>query len=160
MPTVDNGLLAEDFTSVTFKLLEGVIWSDGEPFTAADVVFTLDWILDKIDGERRRARHSSTRRVASDLRDIEATDDYTVTITFSQPNPTWSDGYTGAGASVVYPKHILEGGGQEANDAFKSNPIGTGPYKVENRSRSTTRSPTRSTRTTASRTSRSSRRSS
>jgi len=139
VPSVENGQLAEDFTSVTFTLKEGVLWSDGEPFTAADVVFTLDWILDKTiettdeggtptpvgtNGAVGKAIYES---VAS----YEAVDDLTVTITFSEPNPTWSDGYTGAGASVIYPKHILEGGGQEANDAFKSNPIGTGPYKVE-----------------------------
>ena len=56
MPTVANGLLAEDFTSVTFKLKEGVTWSDGEPFTAADVVFTLDWILDDPANARRLTR--------------------------------------------------------------------------------------------------------
>ena len=40
VPTVENGLLAEDLTSVTYKLQDGILWSDGEPFTADDVVFT------------------------------------------------------------------------------------------------------------------------
>src|SRR4051812_14663408 len=44
VPTVENGLLAEDLLSVTYNLLEGVKWSDGEPFTAQDVVFTWHWI--------------------------------------------------------------------------------------------------------------------
>src|SRR5690606_9943354 len=44
VPSVENGLLAEDLTSVTFKLKEGVTWSDGEPFTANDVVFTWQWV--------------------------------------------------------------------------------------------------------------------
>jgi peptide/nickel transport system substrate-binding protein len=139
VPTVANGLLAEDFTSVTFTLREGITWSDGEPLTAADVVFTLDWILDKtfetVDNNGTPAPAGTNGAVGQaiyeSIASYEASDDYTVTITYSEPNPTWSDGFTGAGASVVYPKHILEGGGQEANDAFKSNPIGTGPYKVE-----------------------------
>ncbi|MGH2558285.1 MAG: peptide ABC transporter substrate-binding protein, partial [Thermomicrobiales bacterium] len=34
VPSVENGLLSEDLTTVTYNLLEGVLWSDGEPFTA------------------------------------------------------------------------------------------------------------------------------
>ncbi|MBA3378197.1 MAG: peptide ABC transporter substrate-binding protein [Chloroflexota bacterium] len=124
VPTVENGQLAEDFTSVTFSLKEGIVWSDGEPFTASDVVFTLDWIRDT-------ANNAVSIGLYESIDSYEAIDDLTVTITYSQPNPTWSDGFTGAGASVIYPRHIMEGGGQEVNDAFKSNPIGTGPYKVE-----------------------------
>src|SRR5699024_434377 len=44
VPSVENGLLAEDLSEVTFKLKEGVLWSDGEPLTADDVVFTWKWI--------------------------------------------------------------------------------------------------------------------
>ena len=40
VPTVENGLLAEDLKSVTYKLLDGVTWADGEPLTADDVLFT------------------------------------------------------------------------------------------------------------------------
>ena len=46
VPSVDNGLLSADFTSVTYNLLEGVLWSDGQPFTSADVQFTWQWIID------------------------------------------------------------------------------------------------------------------
>jgi peptide/nickel transport system substrate-binding protein len=44
IPTIENGLLAPDLTSVTYELLPGVVWSDGQPFTAEDVVFTWQWI--------------------------------------------------------------------------------------------------------------------
>jgi peptide/nickel transport system substrate-binding protein len=140
VPSVENGLLAEDFTSVTFNLLEGVLWSDGEPFTAADVSFTLDWILDKTvetttDESGTPVATTTNGAVAKAIYETIDTytvdGDYTITITFTQPNPTWSDGYTGAGASVIYPKHVLDGGGQEAIDAFKAKPIGTGPFKVD-----------------------------
>lgn len=40
VPTLENGLLAEDLSTVTFNLLQDVVWSDGEPFTANDVRFT------------------------------------------------------------------------------------------------------------------------
>ena len=46
VPSFENGLLAEDLTSVTYNLLEGVTWSDGTPFTAEDVRFTWEWQID------------------------------------------------------------------------------------------------------------------
>src|SRR5665811_2314121 len=44
VPSVENGLLEKDLSSVTFKLKEGVLWNDGEPFTSRDVQFTWEWI--------------------------------------------------------------------------------------------------------------------
>jgi len=40
IPTVDNGGFAEDLTSITWTLKEGLVWSDGTPVTAADAAFT------------------------------------------------------------------------------------------------------------------------
>jgi len=124
VPTVDNGLLAEDLTSVTYNLLEGVTWSDGEPFTAHDVRFTWEWVMDNENA-------AIYQQIYQPIEDIEVIDDVTLTVHFSQPNPTWADAHTGSGSGVIYPRHILEGGGQEANDAFRLNPVGTGPYVVE-----------------------------
>ncbi len=124
VPTVENGLLAGDFTSVTYNLLDGVLWSDGQPFTANDVVFTWNWIMDDANG-------AVFQETYGQIATMEAVDDLTVRVTYDQPNPTWSDTQTGSGGSVVLPEHILKDGGQAAADAFKSNPIGTGPYKVE-----------------------------
>ncbi len=45
IPTVENGGLSADLKTVTYKLLPGVLWSDGQPFTADDVVFTWEWIV-------------------------------------------------------------------------------------------------------------------
>jgi peptide/nickel transport system substrate-binding protein len=124
VPSVDNGLLAEDLKSVTFNLLDGVTWSDGEPFTADDVRFTWQWVMDD-------ANAVSLQALWEPIKDIEVKDDVTAIVHFTEPNPTWADAFTGAGSSVVYPKHILDGGGQEASDAFRLNPIGTGPYVVD-----------------------------
>ncbi|MEZ4497910.1 MAG: ABC transporter substrate-binding protein [Thermomicrobiales bacterium] len=49
VPTIDNGGLAPDLSSVTYKLKEGVVWSDGEPFTANDVKFTFDWVTNPVN---------------------------------------------------------------------------------------------------------------
>jgi peptide/nickel transport system substrate-binding protein len=37
IPTVENGGVSEDLTSITWKITPGIMWSDGTPFTSADV---------------------------------------------------------------------------------------------------------------------------
>ncbi len=46
IPTLDNGGLTADLLTVTFTLKEGIVWSDGQPFTADDVVYSLNRIKD------------------------------------------------------------------------------------------------------------------
>lgn len=124
VPSVDNGLLAEDLKSVTFTLKEGVLWSDGEPFTANDVRFTWEWAMDD-------ANAAVLQNIYARISDIEVVDDLTATLTFAEPNPTWADAFTGSGSGIVLPKHVLEGADQEKLDQFRVNPVGTGPYVVE-----------------------------
>jgi peptide/nickel transport system substrate-binding protein len=124
VPSVENGLLAEDLTSVTFKLKEGVVWSDGEPFTAEDVRFTWEWAMDDNNAAPLQSNYAP-------ISDIEVVDDLTAKLVFADPNPVWADAFTGAGSGIILPKHILEGADQEALDAFRLSPIGTGPYVVE-----------------------------
>jgi peptide/nickel transport system substrate-binding protein len=124
VPSVENGLLAEDLTSVTYNLLEGVTWSDGEPFTADDVVFTWQWVMDEANG-------SVNFQSFVPIEKIEAVDPVTAKVTFKAPNPNWFEAHAGTSTGYVYPKHILDGGGKEANDAFALKPIGTGPYVVD-----------------------------
>lgn len=125
VPTVDNGLLAEDLTSVTYHLKEGVLWSDGEPFSAADVRFTWEWALDDANG-------AVLQNLYALIADVEIVDDLTVKLVFANPNPAWADSMTGVGSSIIIPKHVLENADQAALDAFRTTPIGTGPYIVEN----------------------------
>ena len=42
LPTLDNGGLSADYLTVTWKLREGLKWSDGEPITSDDVKFTVE----------------------------------------------------------------------------------------------------------------------
>ncbi|MBA2469456.1 MAG: twin-arginine translocation signal domain-containing protein, partial [Chloroflexia bacterium] len=44
VPSVENGMLAEDLSSVTFALQEGILWSDGTPLTSRDIQFTWQWV--------------------------------------------------------------------------------------------------------------------
>jgi len=123
IPTVENGLLAEDLTSVTYNLLEGVTWSDGEPFTAGDVVFTWQWVMDE-------ANASVSSQTYSAIQNVEALDERTVRVSFPRPNANWFEPHAGGVYGHVFPRHLLSGGAA-AYEAFLQRPVGTGPYVVE-----------------------------
>jgi peptide/nickel transport system substrate-binding protein len=123
VPSVANGTLAADYSSVTFNLLPGVLWSDGEPFTANDVVFTWQWIADE-------ANNSVSIGYYGGIADITADDELTVTVTYTGPQPTWYLPFTGVEIGAIYPAHVFEGN-PDAITAFSTNPIGTGPFVVE-----------------------------
>ncbi len=124
-PTVENGGLAADGTSVTWKLREGVSWHDGKPFTASDVVFTWEYASDE-------ATSAVSRNVFSVVKSVEAVDDFTVTVTFNEPNPAWFDVFT-SHLGMILPRHIFEArmGADAASAPENLAPIGTGPFKVK-----------------------------
>ena len=124
VPSVENGQLAADLTSVTLTLLPDVVWSDGEPFTAEDVKFTWEWIVN-LDNASVNIGTFET------ISGVEVVDPLTAKVTFAAPNPLWFAPFTGTSTGYVLPKHVLEAGGQDVNNGFAINPIGTGPYKVE-----------------------------
>jgi len=113
----------EDFTQVTIPLREGVTWSDGEPFTADDVVFTVQTLM---SDEQWNANSYFVENVKS----VEAVDDHTVSfelnISNSRFHTTFLDRW---GATWIMPKHIFEPVEDKVN--FEFNPfVGTGPYKL------------------------------
>jgi peptide/nickel transport system substrate-binding protein len=124
-----NGLAAgdpiynEDFTSVVFPLREGVAWDDGTPFTSADVVFTIETLM---ENEGLPAHSFYLENVAS----VTAVDDHTVEIELNQPNSRFHTKFLDRwGCDWIMPKHIFEG--VEDPVTFEFNPfVGTGPYKL------------------------------
>jgi peptide/nickel transport system substrate-binding protein len=114
--------VSEDGLVWTFVLREGVTWHDGQPFTADDVKFTLDGILNPDVRAQFRAALAGVTEVA-------VVDPKTVTITSSVP--LGSLPILLAYNIAIAPKHILEG--QDLNELadFVQNPVGTGPYKVQ-----------------------------
>ena len=111
----------EDGTVYTFTLKEGVTWHDGEPFTAADVVFSADVFL--------RETHPRLRVSLEHVESIEALDDTTVRFTLKQPFGPFM-GIFEVGTMPMVPKHIYEGTDFKNNPA-NNTPIGTGPFKFE-----------------------------
>jgi peptide/nickel transport system substrate-binding protein len=125
VPSIENGLLAEDLKSVTYKLLDGITWADGEPLTADDVLFTWKWIVDP-------ANASVSAGVYASIDSMEVVDPQTVQVFFAEPNANWFEPHAGSSWGYVYPKHVLDvEDGKAAHDAFLLNPVGTGPYKVD-----------------------------
>ncbi|BAY34560.1 ABC transporter, oligopeptide binding protein [Nostoc carneum NIES-2107] len=124
IPSVENGGVAKDGKSVTWKLKQGVKWSDGKPFTAADVVFTYQFVSNSAVGATTSANYQA-------IKSVEPVDDYTVKINFQESNPAWSLPFVGSNGPIL-PRHIFEKyNGSNAREAPANLlPVATGPYKV------------------------------
>lgn len=124
IPTLENGGLAEDGRSVTWKLKPDLKWSDGEPFTAEDVVFTFEFITNPDVG-------TTTAGTYEVIESVEAIDAQTVKVNFKQPNPAWYLNFVGT-EGMILPKHIYEEyNGTNARQAPANlEPIGTGAFRV------------------------------
>ncbi len=124
VPSHENGLLAADLSTVTFHLLPNVVWSDGKPFTASDVVFTWRWNVDQTN----QSIDAVSWQIISG---VEAVDPHTVKVTFAAPTLGWFQPF-GANLGAIYPEHFWEGNdADQANAAFAAKPIGTGAYVVD-----------------------------
>ncbi|MCB0131463.1 MAG: peptide ABC transporter substrate-binding protein, partial [Caldilineaceae bacterium] len=127
IPTIENGGVAEDLLSITWKLQEGVMWSDGTPFSADDVVFTWEYCTDEATG---CAQIDAFEGVVN----VEAVDANTVTITFDAPSPypytAFVNNYAGP---IIQKAQFQDCVGAAAQSCSEQNlaPHGTGPYMLE-----------------------------
>ena len=123
VPTVQNGGLARDLTSVTWRLKKGVTWHDGKPFTADDVVFTWEYVADP-------ATAAVTSGSYREISRIDTLDSHTVKVSFNTPQPFWSDAFCG-NRGMLIPKHVFEPykGGKSREAPGNLRPVGTGAYR-------------------------------
>ena len=124
VPSIENGQLADDLSTVTFSLLPDVTWSDGEPFTSRDVQFTWQWITTESNA-------SVSFSVWDTIANIETPDDLTVVVTYTNPSVTWFEPFTGSHIGPIYPAHVFGDDPANKNETFLTNPIGTGPFAIE-----------------------------
>ena len=122
IPTLENGGVARDGKSVTWKLKQGVSWSDGQPFTAKDVLFTYKFATNP-------ATHATTAGSYSDIKSIQAPDDYTVQINFKDVNPAWAQPFVGV-MGLILPEHAFADYSDPLQAPVNKLPIGTGPYRA------------------------------
>jgi len=131
VPTRENGGIAADGRTYTFKLRTDIRWSDGTPFTANDVVFTYQTLAKKALVSPRTAEVND--RIAS----VSNPDDYTVVFRMNKVvAPFLTANCTGAGYGIV-PGHILK---DVPVDQIKQHPfsagdpqfsVATGPFQFQ-----------------------------
>jgi len=120
-----------DYAQLTIKIRPGVEWSDGVPFTAADVAYTLTTLRDNAP-----ALQNSTD-VSKAVKDVEVVDDLTAVITFNQPEPRFFADiltYHYMMGIAIVPEHIYTDVEDIASftnlDLAKGWPVGTSAYRV------------------------------
>ena len=122
VPNVQNGTLARDGRSVTWKLKRDVQWHDGRPFTADDVLFNWEFAADPATG-------ATTSGSYKDIK-VEKVDSHTVRVVFPKPTPYWADPFVGT-VGMIIPKHLFEGfrGAKSREAPTNLKPVGTGAYR-------------------------------
>ena len=125
IPTVDNGGVAEDLTSIAWKITPGILWSDGTPFTANDVKFTADYCMDPEGGCAQLTKFEG-------VDSVEAIDDLTVKVTFDKPTPFPYGPFVGGESPIIQAAQFADCMGVKAPECTEQNfgPIGTGPFVV------------------------------
>jgi peptide/nickel transport system substrate-binding protein len=124
IPSLENGGLAEDGRSVTWRLREDVFWSDGEPFTAADVLYTYEYVTSPAIG-------AATASTYSAISSVDVINDYTIRLNFSEPNSAWDLPFVGVQGMII-PRHIFENttGSHPCEASNSQTIVGTGPYRL------------------------------
>ena len=124
VPSQENGMVAADGMSVTWKLRQGVKWHDGQPFTADDVVFTYQYVSNP---DTAATTSGSYLNVGS----VDKIDDYTVKLNFKKKEPAWYQAFTDSNGMII-PKHLFQNYvGKNAQHAPNNlQLVGTGPYKL------------------------------
>jgi peptide/nickel transport system substrate-binding protein len=125
IPTVANGGVSADLTTVTWKLRQGVKWSDGSAFTADDVAFTFSLMADPKTAV-------STSDAAEGVKSVVAKDANTVVVTYNAPTPNFYQWGVGTCCYILQKKQFEAYQGEKLKDAPGNlKPIGTGPYVVD-----------------------------
>jgi peptide/nickel transport system substrate-binding protein len=119
VPTVENGGISADSLTVTVKLRDGVLWSDGEAFTADDVAFTFAVYKDPASTPDVGAAYSLVDSVT-------ALDPLTVEIKMTDINPGYLDLF-----QQILPKHKYTTTAVTLEDPLSRIPLGTGPFVIQ-----------------------------
>ena len=122
IPSIENGGLAKDGMSVTWKLKQNVKWHDGAPFTADDCLFNWEYGRDPATAS---VTIGSYRNV-----EVEKIDSHTIKVKFQKPTPFWADAFVGTRGMQI-PKHLFKDyvGAKSREAPNNLKPVGTGPYK-------------------------------
>jgi peptide/nickel transport system substrate-binding protein len=122
VPTVANGGISADGLTWTIKLRNGVTWHDGTPFTADDVKFSIESVIAPGFPAYSRTGHEFVENIQTPAPDR-------ITWTMKKPFAPY---LSILAWFFIVPKHKLEGQ-QPLSETFVQHPIGTGPFKWQER---------------------------
>jgi peptide/nickel transport system substrate-binding protein len=114
--------ISADGRTVTFRLVPGVRWHDGEPLTSADVKFSFEDALFRFHARARAG-------LAPAVEAIETPDAATVVFKLRRPHPALLRQLDVTEAPII-PRHVYAGPDINLNPA-NQRPIGTGPFRFE-----------------------------
>ncbi len=125
IPTVENGGVSEDLTTITWTLQDGLKWSDGSDVTSEDVQFTWEYCTADGGGCAQVEKYT-------DVVSVDTPDARTVVVTFGVPKPFPYGPFVGGQAPIIQKAQFAECLGPKAPECTEANfnPVGTGPFTV------------------------------
>ena len=120
--------VSDDGLSYTFNLREGVLFANGDPLTADDVVYSIN---------RLKGVQGTPSFLANEIESVEAADDMTVVINLNQVNPAFLVRLTNNAFAITNAEQVMANGGtgeagtDTAEAYLNSTSAGTGPYVLE-----------------------------
>lgn len=123
VPTRSNGGISTDGRTIIYHLRRGVVWQDGVPLTARDVVFTFHAVMNPLNDVASRDGYD---RIAS----VVAKDPWTVVVHMRDAYSPIIAQFCNYPAYPILPAHILARYPDLNRVPFNTLPIGAGPYKV------------------------------
>jgi peptide/nickel transport system substrate-binding protein len=126
VPTPENGGISKDGLAVTYHLRKGVHWQDGPLFTADDVIYTWQQVMNPANNVGSRVGYDV-------IAGIDKKDDYTIVVHLKKPfAPFVASFFTMSGNPYpILPKHLLSQYADINHADFNNKPVGTGPFIVQ-----------------------------
>ncbi|HIC89964.1 MAG TPA: peptide ABC transporter substrate-binding protein, partial [Anaerolineae bacterium] len=118
VPTVQNGGVSEDGLTITYHLLDNVVWSDGEPFTCDDVKFTWEAVTNPDSGAVSTTGYDK-------IEAVECPDDYTAVVKFKEFYAPYLSLFY-----AIMPRHATGDPANMQKWVYNWHLIGTGPFKM------------------------------
>ena len=126
VPTLANGGISADGLRFTYHLRTGVKWQDGAPFSADDIIFSWQQVMNP-------RNNVTTRSGYDDIVAIEKKNDHTIVVRLRRPYAPFLSAFFSMGGTpmCILPKHLLSHYADLNRVEYNLRPIGTGPFVVE-----------------------------